>query len=224
VSSSFHKSLDSKAFYFKQNDKKNVSNRVLFNEIKDVWELKRREEYGENVSNIPLKDSSSTDRTYQNDAIIETVYVGPGGAGGGRNNKKAKKEQVKFDTSDQSEKPHSSSRTDVQLPAHPSFTPHVMVDYNDSAFAHRDAYKLLMFSIEKSQLSPSDKERMGRMWRDFLGPFFGLNTNWLYAASIAEDDKSPDDPIPPGAVVATQVSERSERALRKTRIRASSLY
>ena len=166
MSSSFHKSLDSKAFYFKQNDKKNVSNRVLFNEIKDVWELKRREEYGENVSNIPLKDSSSTDRTYQNDAIIETVYVGPGGAGGGRNNKKAKKEQVKFDTSDQSEKPHSSSRTDVQLPAHPSFTPHVMVDYNDSAFAHRDAYKLLMFSIEKSQLSPSDKNPLASLGAD----------------------------------------------------------
>ena len=91
VSTNYHKSLDHKSFYFKQNDKKHVSNRVLFLEIKEAWELKKRIEMGdEKVSANDIGVLKDKDKTYQDYAIVETV--GPGGAGGGRNNKKSKKE------------------------------------------------------------------------------------------------------------------------------------
>ena len=86
--------MDHKSFYFKQNDKKNLSNRVLFLEIKEAWELKRRVEMGDDKvspSDIGVL-SSNKDKTYKDYAIVETV--GPGGAGGGRNAKKAKKDHV----------------------------------------------------------------------------------------------------------------------------------
>lgn len=206
VATNYHKSLDHKSFYFKQNDKKNLSNRVLFLEIKDAWELKRRVDMGDDkVSTSDIGTTKPSDKSYKDYAIVETV--GPGGTGGGRNAKKAKKEPSnRFNTSDNKPITPLSERTDVVQPKHPQFMPFLLLEYDVEQSAQRDAYKLLMFHTEKGQLSSSDKERMGRMWRDFLGPFFGLSTNWLYAASVnssSNGNKSLTDPIPPGGTVAT---------------------
>lgn len=99
-----------------------------------------------------------------------------------------------------------------EVPAMPKVykpPPHLKFSYPGGCdFAHRDAFRLIMFAVEKSQLSPSDKERAGRMWRDFLGPFFGLCSSWLY--SDAKLDKVPESAsmaIPPGALVATTFGE-----------------
>ena len=206
VATNYHKSLDHKSFYFKQNEKKNTSNRVLFLEIKEAWELKRRVEMGDDKVSPSDVVSARSEKSYKDYAIVETV--GPGGAGGGRNVKKPKgKPGPKFNTSDDKAPTPYHERNDVVQPLHPQFSPFLLLDYENEQFAQRDAYKLLMFHIEKGQLSPSDKERMGRMWRDFLGPFFGLSSNWLYNASIAEDNSVPRDPIPPGALVSTSFGQ-----------------
>ena len=94
--------------------------------------------------------------------------------------------------------------------------PHLTATYpSDCAYAHRDAFKLIMFAVEKSQLSPSDKERAGRMWRDFLGPLFSLDTTWLYSdvnrdgsgEMVAGADVDDTVAIPVGALVATMYGE-----------------
>ena len=87
--------------------------------------------------------------------------------------------------------------------------PHLEFTYPpDIAFAHRDAFRLIMFAVEKSQLSPSDKERAGRMYRDFLGPLFGLCGSWLYG-SVKNSTVPPSAAmaIPPGALVTTAYGE-----------------
>ena len=65
-----------------------------------------------------------------------------------------------------------------------------------------------MFAVEKSQLSPSDKERCGRMYRDFVGPLFWLCGSWMYGG--VKDNTTPPSAamaIPPGALVSTTYGE-----------------
>jgi len=95
--------------------------------------------------------------------------------------------------------------------------PHIVLEFPKNCdYAHKDAYKVIMFAVEKSQLSPSDKERAGRMWRDFLGPLLGYDQNWVHGVSVL-DDSIPTDPIPPGALVSTAFGEGTVEAFDKAK-------
>ena len=61
--------------------------------------------------------------------------------------------------------------------------PHLSLKYApNTAYAHRDAFKLIMYAVEKSQQSPSDKERAGRMWRGEIGR--GAKDGWTEGCAV----------------------------------------
>jgi len=65
------------------------------------------------------------------------------------------------------------------------FTPHLSMTYDNNSWAQRDAYRILSFALERGNISPSDKERCYRIWRDFLAPFFGLSLMWMQSPAIS---------------------------------------
>ena len=68
------------------------------------------------------------------------------------------------------------------------FTPHLTLTYENSSWAHQDAYRILSFALERGAISPHDKERCHRLWREFLGPWFGLSRNWMQRPAICYQD------------------------------------
>jgi len=132
-------------------------------------------------------------------------------ANGGREGKAsvhAKKEKAKEEhgafyeiTNGRKLRGRSLNLSAISAPTKTLFTPHVSVGYENVSWAIKDAYKLLVFATEKSTLSNIDKERMHRLWRDFLNPFFGLNNQSMRTSVIGEDETN--DPIPPGVFVST---------------------
>lgn len=66
------------------------------------------------------------------------------------------------------------------------FTPHLSVVYENISWAHLDAYRILVFALEKgSTISPVDKDRGHRLLRDFIGPLFGLSYSSLFGYGIS---------------------------------------
>jgi hypothetical protein len=71
------------------------------------------------------------------------------------------------------------------------FTPHMSLKYENNNWVHRDAFRILSFAVERGGINPTDKERIHRLWTDFLGPWFNLSTNWMLqpAAAYQESKK-----------------------------------
>ena len=65
-------------------------------------------------------------------------------------------------------------------PTRTLFTPHLSLIYENNSTTQRDAYRIIAFALERGSISPSDKERGHRLWRDFLGPWFGLSVTWMH--------------------------------------------
>jgi len=81
-----------------------------------------------------------------------------------------------------------SRKVDLTLLPKPNmvlFTPHLSIIYENNSWAQRDAYRILSFALERGTISPSDKERCHRVWRDFLAPFFGLSLMWMQSPAIS---------------------------------------
>jgi paired amphipathic helix protein Sin3a len=79
---------------------------------------------------------------------------------------------------------------DLDLPALPKphdtlFTPHLSLLYENNSWAQQDAYRILSFALERGAISPHDKERCHRLWREFLGPWFGLTLNWMQRPAVS---------------------------------------
>lgn len=73
-----------------------------------------------------------------------------------------------------------------QLPPPSSlFTPHMTFIYEDCSWAQKDAYRILTYSLERGSISPMDKERCHRVWRDFLAHLFGMDLTWMQAPALA---------------------------------------
>jgi len=75
--------------------------------------------------------------------------------------------------------------TSLPKPNMALFTPHLSMTYDNNSWAQRDAYRILSFALERGSVSPSDKERCYRIWRDFLAPFFGLSLMWMQSPAIS---------------------------------------
>ena len=75
--------------------------------------------------------------------------------------------------------------TNLPKPTMSLFTPHLSVIYENNSWAQRDAYRILSFALERGSISPTDKERCHRVWRDFLCPFFSLGLMWMQSPAIA---------------------------------------
>ena len=98
--------------------------------------------------------------------------------------------------------PRKMDLTGLPLPTKTIFTPHMSFMYDNNSWAQQDAYRIIVFALERGSINPGDKERCFRLWRDFLGPWFGLSMSWMStpAASFTaspqlieesdEDDKS----------------------------------
>jgi len=106
----WHKSLDHRSFYFKQTDKKQCSQRVLVQEIKE-----KRQEMEASADPVP-------------EPFLMRPHL-----------------KLKF------------PKTEV----------------------HRDCLRVLMFAAENSGLSTLDKERIIKLFRSFLQPFFCLPEDWV---------------------------------------------
>lgn len=84
------------------------------------------------------------------------------------------------------------------------FTPHMTLMYEDNSWAQRDAYRIISFALERGNTNPADKERCQRLWKDFLGPWFGLSLNWMQRPAINFKEvpaSQPSDTLP--SVVST---------------------
>jgi paired amphipathic helix protein Sin3a len=83
-----------------------------------------------------------------------------------------------------------SLRQSVDLSNYPKpvssiFTPHFSVVYENISWAHLDAYRILVFALEKgSTISPLDKDRGHRLLRDFIGPLFGISHSSLFGYGV----------------------------------------
>ena len=64
------------------------------------------------------------------------------------------------------------------------FTPHLSFTYDNNSWAQQDAYRIISFALERGSASPGDKERCYRLWRDFLGPWFGLSLRWMQSPAV----------------------------------------
>jgi len=69
--------------------------------------------------------------------------------------------------------------TGLPKPTRTLFTPHLSLMYDNNSSTQRDAYRIIAFALERGAISPGDKERGHRLWRDFLGPWFGLSISWM---------------------------------------------
>ena len=65
------------------------------------------------------------------------------------------------------------------------FTPHMSFMYENNSWVQRDAYRILSFALERGSTSPADKERCHRLWRDLLGPMFGIPLSWMQKPAVA---------------------------------------
>mmetsp|Transcript_39358 Transcript_39358/g.95253 ORF Transcript_39358/g.95253 Transcript_39358/m.95253 type:complete len:1404 (+) Transcript_39358:106-4317(+) len=97
---------------------------------------------------------------------------------------------------------HSLTReldlTSLPKPDRRLFTPHMsLMDTSDTSI-HMDAYRILSFAVERGAINPTDKERIHRLWIEFLGPWFKLSTNSLLmpAAAYQEHGKHEFEPGP----------------------------
>ena len=96
--------------------------------------------------------------------------------------------------------PRKMDLTGLPLPTKTIFTPHLSLIYDCSSWAQQDAYRIISFALERSSINPGDKERCNRLWRDFIGPWFGLRLSWmqspatLFTASLEplEEDEDAD--------------------------------
>lgn len=75
--------------------------------------------------------------------------------------------------------------TNLPKPTKTLFTPHLSLMYKNNSWAQRDAYRIITFALERGAISPGDKERCHRLWRDFLGPLFGLGLNWMQSPAVS---------------------------------------
>ncbi len=75
--------------------------------------------------------------------------------------------------------------TNLPRPAETLFTPHYSMKYHNNSWAQRDAYRILSFALERGSISPGDKERCHRIWKDFLAPFFDLSSIWMQSPAVA---------------------------------------
>jgi paired amphipathic helix protein Sin3a len=88
--------------------------------------------------------------------------------------------------------------TGLPLPTKTIFTPHLSLIFDSSSWAQRDAYRIIAFALERSSINPGDKERCNRLWREIIGPWFGLRLSWMqspaamFTASLEELDREDD--------------------------------
>ena len=95
--------------------------------------------------------------------------------------------------------------TNLPKPTETIFTPHLSLTYENSSWAMQDAYRIISFALERGSIGPADKERCFRLWRDLIGPWFGLSLAWmsnpatLFTASprseLEEDEEDEDTPV-----------------------------
>jgi len=83
--------------------------------------------------------------------------------------------------------------TNLPKPDKKLFSPHLSLMYENSSNMQRDAYRIISFALERGATSPSDKERCHRLWRDFLGPLFGLSLSWMQRPALDFHESSSAD-------------------------------
>jgi len=88
--------------------------------------------------------------------------------------------------------------TNLPKPDRRLFTPHMSLMYEDTSWAHQDAYRILSFALERGSISPSDKERCHRLWFDFLGPWFNLGIDWMSKPAVNFQETT--KPVSAGAI------------------------
>mmetsp|Transcript_4507 Transcript_4507/g.10181 ORF Transcript_4507/g.10181 Transcript_4507/m.10181 type:complete len:685 (-) Transcript_4507:271-2325(-) len=91
--------------------------------------------------------------------------------------------------------PRKMDLTGLPLPTKTIFTPHLSFVYDDNSWAQQDAYRVISFALERASISPGDKERCFRLWRDFTRPWFGMSLSWMQspAALFVASPRSLDD-------------------------------
>ncbi|CAJ1938952.1 unnamed protein product [Cylindrotheca closterium] len=92
---------------------------------------------------------------------------------------------------------HSLAR-DLDLTSLPKadrrlFTPHMSLMGTNDSSVHMDAYRIISFAVERGAINPTDKERIHRLWIEFLGPWFKLSTNQMLMPAAAYQESSKKD-------------------------------
>jgi len=81
--------------------------------------------------------------------------------------------------------PRKPDMATMPTPSPSLFTPHMTHIYEDCSWSQKDAYRILIYALERGSISPLDKERCHRLWRDFLSHLFGLSLPWVYAPALS---------------------------------------
>lgn len=80
--------------------------------------------------------------------------------------------------------PKKMDLTNLPKPTRTIFTPHLSFMYDNNSWAQQDAFRIISFALERGASSPGDKERCYKLWREFLGPWFGLSLAWMQSPAV----------------------------------------
>ena len=81
--------------------------------------------------------------------------------------------------------PRKLDLANLATPCPSLFTPHMTHIYDECSWSQKDAYRILIYALERGSISPLDKERCHRLWRDFLSHLFGLSLPWVHAPALS---------------------------------------
>jgi len=89
--------------------------------------------------------------------------------------------------------PRKMDLTNFPKPTATIFTPHLSFVYDNNSWAQQDAYRIICFALERASISPTDKEQCFRLWRDFIGPWFGMSLAWMQSPATLFTPSPPVD-------------------------------
>lgn len=80
------------------------------------------------------------------------------------------------------------------MPEEVLYQPHIRVQMKISGFPHKDIFQLVSLRTLKGMFkSNADRERVARIWAEFISPWFGYSSNWIadeLRESYTGDDSS----------------------------------
>ena len=59
------------------------------------------------------------------------------------------------------------------------FQPHLYVEVKPGSISNQHAVRLIAQQVVMSKLQKADREKVGRVWAEFVVPFFNFPTHWV---------------------------------------------
>eukprot|EP00607_Mallomonas_marina_P001776 CAMPEP_0182437202 /NCGR_PEP_ID=MMETSP1167-20130531/84878_1 /TAXON_ID=2988 /ORGANISM="Mallomonas Sp, Strain CCMP3275" /LENGTH=1342 /DNA_ID=CAMNT_0024630025 /DNA_START=60 /DNA_END=4089 /DNA_ORIENTATION=- len=195
----FERSFDHRSFYFRQQDRKSYSPRMLVAEIKALMEP-----HPSSASAVSLTHTSTDDHTVNKEKEKE------------REREKASQMVTSNTVISGQESGVLSLSLLLSSPLYKNIipsdmTPNMGLIYtNEDYDLLKDIYRIICHAAESVVISQSDRERVAAFWRDMLRVFFQMPVHYLYTTTASSTPSASlsfpidtADPVPNNTRVVT---------------------